>query len=38
MVELKRDIYSKLVQWKNNDSGKVLVLSAPVSGKDVYPK
>ena len=27
MVELKRDIYSKLVQWKNSDSGKVLVLS-----------
>ncbi len=27
LVELKRDIYSKLVQWKNNDSGKVLVLS-----------
>ena len=27
MLELKRDIYEKLIEWKKQDSGKVLELN-----------
>jgi len=30
-MELKRDIYRKLINWKKNDSGKALELEGTIS-------